>query len=157
MRGFKQEEVLGQQLWNSLKPEGIDVVLQHRAKRLLMDEKGESSQTSHFEIELLKSDGTWLCTEISSTPHYDASGRLIGIHGSTRDISERKRAEQAQREIENRYRELVDNSPDAIVIYKNGKIVFVNNEGVRLIGASTYNELLGLPVVKYLLLNLILN
>ena len=149
MRGFKQEEVLGQQLWNSLKPEGIDVVLQHRAKRLLMDEKGESSQTSHFEIELLKSDGTWLWTEISSTPHYDESGRLIGIHGSTRDISERKRAEQAQREIENRYRELVDNSPDAIVIYKNGKIVFVNNEGVRLIGASTYNELLGLPVVKF--------
>ena len=51
-------------------------------------------------------------------------------------------------ESETKYRELVDNSPDAICIYSNGKIVFVNKESLKLIAAKNPNELIGKKAIE---------
>ncbi len=65
------------------------------------------------------------------------------------DISERKHSEDALIESEIKYRELVENSPDAIVIYIEGKIVFVNKECLRLVRAATREELIGKNVIQF--------
>ncbi len=65
------------------------------------------------------------------------------------DITERKEAEEALKESEIKYRELVNNSPDAIVIYTEGKIVFVNNECIRLMAAEIDEELIGKSVIEF--------
>jgi PAS domain S-box-containing protein len=59
------------------------------------------------------------------------------------DITENKRAEEAIRESEERYRRLVDVLPDALFIHSDDKIVFCNPAFVRLMGASGPEELLG--------------
>lgn len=61
----------------------------------------------------------------------------------------RKRAEEALRESEEKYRGLVENSTDAIVIHAGGTIVFVNNECVRLAGVSSKQELLGKNILQF--------
>jgi PAS domain S-box-containing protein len=71
--------------------------------------------------------------------------RLIVI----RDITESKRAGEALKESEIKYRGLAENSPDAIAIYVEGKIVFVNNECLRLIAATTPEELTGKSVIEF--------
>lgn len=149
LRGYKADEMVGKSLWTILKPEGIEKILQLRTQRLYNEEKGITCDTMHCELEQLCKDGNWIWTEISATPHYDETGKLLGFHGSTRDITKRKKAELARLEIENRYRELVDNSPDGIVIYKNGRVVFVNNEGVRLVGAGSDSDLIGQSVLRF--------
>lgn len=53
------------------------------------------------------------------------------------------RAEEALRESEERYRLLVEDSPDAIGIYQEGKLVFINCTGAKLLGASTKEKLRG--------------
>jgi PAS domain S-box-containing protein len=74
-----------------------------------------------------------------------AGNRLVVI----RDITNFKRAMLELNESEIKYRELVENSPDAIAIYTDGKIVFVNNECLRLMGASSASELIGKPVIHF--------
>jgi PAS domain S-box-containing protein len=71
--------------------------------------------------------------------------RLVVI----RDITDSKRAEEALKESEIKYRGLAENSPDAIAIYVKGKIVFVNNECLRLMAAATPEELIGKSVIEF--------
>jgi two-component system cell cycle sensor histidine kinase/response regulator CckA len=61
-------------------------------------------------------------------------------------LLERKRAEDALRESTEQYRGLVDLSPEMIYIQQDGKIVFINSAGVKLIGATNQEDLVGKPV-----------
>ncbi len=63
------------------------------------------------------------------------------------------RASQAMaelRESEERYRGLVELSPDAILVSCTDKIVFLNTAGARLLGATTPDEILGLPLQQFI-------
>jgi diguanylate cyclase (GGDEF)-like protein/PAS domain S-box-containing protein len=64
------------------------------------------------------------------------------------DITERKRAEEALRESEERYRRLVEMSPDGIAIHSEGKVVFANPSALRTMRASRPEDLIGRPVLE---------
>ncbi|MBG0786410.1 MAG: diguanylate cyclase [Anaerolineaceae bacterium] len=89
-RGFKREEVIGQQIWAFFKPEGVELVRQKIAHHQEKEEVGNNNMTTRFEIEQKCKDGSWIWTEVVAAPHYDNYGNLIGYHGLSRDITERK-------------------------------------------------------------------
>jgi PAS domain S-box-containing protein len=64
-----------------------------------------------------------------------------------RDITERRRSELALRESEDRYRRLVERSPDAIAVHCEGQFVFANEAAARLLGAKSTLEIIGLPIL----------
>ncbi|MFQ5776242.1 MAG: type II toxin-antitoxin system prevent-host-death family antitoxin [Kiloniellaceae bacterium] len=66
------------------------------------------------------------------------------------EIMERKRAEEALRESEERYRRLVDLSPDGVFVNCNGRFAFANPAAVRAFGAETAEDLIGREVLDFM-------
>lgn len=63
---------------------------------------------------------------------------------------ERRRAEEALRESEERYRHLVESLFETIAIYSEGRFVYVNSSGAKLYGVNTAEELIGEPVTDFI-------
>jgi len=74
--------------------------------------------------------------EITTTPLSDGAGKTIGSVHVTRDITERKRAEEALQESEEKYRSVIANAMDAIFIAQDGMIKFPNPSTLTITGYS---------------------
>ncbi|MDR3578082.1 MAG: PAS domain S-box protein [Anaerolineaceae bacterium] len=110
----------------------------------------QQANTSGILFETLhrRKDGTFFPVEVSSvgTEFGEERANLSII----RDISERKLAEQTITESEERYRKLVELSPDCIIVHSEGKITFINPSGARLLGAQFAEQLVGKSVVDFI-------
>ncbi len=80
-------------------------------------------------------------------PFQDSSGMRY-VAGIGLDITAQTQAQEAMRESEERYRLLVDMSPDGIGVYCGGVFLFANEAGARLLG-TTPEQILGRPVMEF--------
>lgn len=63
--------------------------------------------------------------------------------------AERRRNMAVLRESEDRYRRLVELSPDTILIQSEGKIVFINSAGAKLLGANSPEQIIGKSILNF--------
>jgi len=61
------------------------------------------------------------------------------------EIAERERVSLALRESEARFRQLIDSSPDMILLHSEGRIDLVNPAGIRMLGATRPEDVVGMP------------
>src|SRR6266498_240316 len=88
------------------------------------------------EMRYRRGDGTETFFSVDSAPIYDSEGRRVSAVAAFIDISERKRAEEALRESEERFAKAFLTSPDALVISRlaDGAILEANDSFVSLSG-----------------------
>jgi PAS domain S-box-containing protein len=102
---YTPEEAAHLTLSDLLTPKSLETSRQRIAQRMA---DGNMEETLLFELELVRKDGSTFWAEVSSTPTTDEEGNITGFLGVTRDISERKKAEEALKESEERLRLALD-------------------------------------------------
>lgn len=108
----------------------------------------QTGKVKNYRTILTKKDGSDIYVETTASILLDSNGEYIGVEGIVRDITDRKLAELALIESEERYRKLVEQSPFSIAIYQDGVFVYVNPAGVTLIGAANQQDLIGRSVLS---------
>jgi diguanylate cyclase (GGDEF)-like protein/PAS domain S-box-containing protein len=134
MLGHDAEEMVGRFAW--------EFVVERISKEAFAAKIAGTMPLAPFERTFRRKDGKHLPVMLEERLLYDDAGRACGIRTTVFDITARKRAEQALRESEERYRRLVELSPDAIVVHSRGRLVFANSAAVRLFGAEKAQDLI---------------
>lgn len=137
MSGYTVEELKELTIYNLVEPESL------KAKPFKFDEMTKP-QGARSERKMIRKDGTTLDIEISAK--FLSDKRFIAF---VRDISERIQAEQAIKASEEKYRSLVEQASDAILIADtHGKFVTVNTSACKL-SQYTEEELLQMTIYDF--------
>ena len=111
--------------------------------RLAVDQK-----RSHFQFRHLRASGEAADVEVFSGP-ITVGGQTL-LYSIVHDVSEKNKSRRALAESENRFHLLVETAPDAIYIVVDEKLVFVNKEMIRLMGAESEDDLIGRTVWEHI-------
>jgi len=143
LRGYTVDEAMAQTMEESLTPESYQVALQAFLEEMKLEAAGEGARmplrARTVELEQLCKDGSVVPVEVNVTFLRDEKGAPVGVLGVTRDVSERKRAEDL-------VRSLFAGSPIGIYIVQRGRFRMVNASFQELTGYGA-DELIGMKSV----------
>lgn len=145
-------EIVGYDEEELLRPEFDFIRLTHPEDRESYREAFDrllAGETPAFFLEKrnIRKDGSTVWVRASVTIRRDAAGRPFQMVGLVEDISTRKRAEEALRESEERYRALVELSPDAIFLHHDRIFSYANPAAIRLFCATSPADIVGRDIL----------
>jgi len=143
LMGYSREELIGMDNRQYQTEETAKKIYQAFNK---IYRTGETAKA--IEEEYIRKDGTIGFAELSVSLVRDAEGKPIGFRGVSHDITERKRAEAALRESEEKYRTILQDMDDVYFeVDIKGNITFVNSSSCKMSGYSE-EELTGTSFKK---------
>jgi len=141
--GWSRSEWIGKPLQSMVHPDDWPKELELLESML----RGETPPT--HEVRVRSKSGEYLIAESRITPQFQ-EGKFVGVLGVARDITERKRIEEALRESEEKYRYLVEEINDVIYALDNkGVVTYISPAIVNFMGYSP-SEIIGRPFTEFI-------
>ncbi len=145
MVGYRQEELIGMNNRQYMDEETAKKVFKVFNQ---VYKTGEPYRWMDWEI--MRRDGTKRIHEGSVSLVRNNKGEPIGFRGIVRDITERRKAEEALREAEEQYRRLFEISTSAIIIRdQEGIIRLANPKALQMLQASKLEDIIGHPYLDF--------
>jgi PAS domain S-box-containing protein len=144
-KGYRAEEIIGHHFSRFYTPEDQKAGLPQKALDTAL-------KHGKFEAEgwRIRKDGTTFWTSVVIDPIFDTEGEHIGFAKVTRDITERKRAQEALRESEQRFRMLVQGVTDYAIYMLSPEGNVTNwNAGAERIKGYTADEVIGTSFARF--------
>jgi two-component system, cell cycle sensor histidine kinase and response regulator CckA len=102
-------------------------------------------EREYYQLEkrYVRRDSSILWGRLTVSMIFSAAGEPRFAVGMVEDITDQKRALEALGASNERYRRLVEMSPDAVLVHVEGKIAFINGVGARMLGSGDESALIG--------------
>ncbi|TKC18891.1 sensor domain-containing protein [Robertmurraya kyonggiensis] len=108
-----------------------------------------SGKSDDVEARFIHANGETHWAYVSGTPIFDKENKVIKINGIVVDITSRIDTVGKLKESENRYRSVVELSPNLIVIYQDERLVYANPATTKLLGLEL-SELKGKSAFQFI-------
>ena len=136
--GYERDEVIGRKF-----QEFLTGPSQAFADNEMLPQFFRDGFAENMPYQVVKKNGEILDVLFTAQAERDEHGRIIGSVAVIEDITERKRAELVLRESEERYRTLVEESFDGVVVDDGHRIIFANSRAAEMVGFDR-NDLVGM-------------
>jgi len=134
--GYQQSEILGAELDSLLAPGEL------MKEAMALTRRSTAGNVVREKAKRLRRNGSLVDVQILGVP-ISADGKLVGSFGMYEDITERRRAEQAQREAEERFRSLFENATEGIFQSStDGRYLSVNPALARMCGFASPSDMI---------------
>lgn len=137
---YEPQDMIGKNMLDFIAPEDHKKAMENT---LLMFKKKLGPQRYH----LVMKDGAKLLFEVNGDVLKNEDGTPFGFFHLCRNINDRFLAEEALKKSEERYRSLVENADEAIVVVQDGMVRFANRRVMAAFGYSA-NEIMSVPVFE---------
>ncbi len=130
--GHEVDQIVGKQVQEFIHPDDISVCL-----ALFRKVVKTGQRESGVEYRMRHIDGSWRWHTSNGAPLRDESGKIISLEGISSDITMRKRAEEALKESQQQFSDIINFLPDAtFVIDKEGKVITWNRAIEEMTGVK---------------------
>ncbi len=138
--GYAPEEVFSRSLCDMVTPASYALIEKFIADKLAEESNRATDlpgKTSSYEIEMIHKNGSLKSMEVIADFNRDENGNPFEILGVTRDVTERKHAEEARRLSEEKYRNILENMAETYLETDlEGNFLFFNDSLCRVLGYS---------------------
>ncbi|MBV9181783.1 MAG: PAS domain S-box protein [Acidobacteria bacterium] len=137
---YQPEEIVGRSVLLLVPPD------LHNEETRILEELRAGKRIAQQESQRLTKGGRRVDVSLTISPIKNAAGQVIGGSTIARDITERKRSEEALRESEERFRTMAETAADGIFrIDEQSTILFANRAAEKIFGFSV-EEMVGSPI-----------
>jgi len=136
LRGYSNEELLSLPLENNLTPESLAIAKETFSEAKKQVEQGPKDLPINrtLELEFCRKDGSAFWAECHFTLIRDENGEPQSILSQGRDITESKKAKEDLASSESRFRNLLDQAEEGIVIIQDERLKFINRKAAEIAG-----------------------
>jgi PAS domain S-box-containing protein len=143
--GYNSEELTKLDFMQLTHPDDIDI-----SSSTMNDVIHGKGKELNFTKRYIHKEGRIIWVDISSRLLSDDENQPLYFITYVKDITQRRYAEEALKESEEKYRSLVDNLQDAVYrIDLEGKLIFTNSTAAKLLGYPSVESMLGMNILDF--------
>jgi PAS domain S-box-containing protein len=114
---------------------------------LILARLRRGERVDHFETVRIRKDGATVDVSLTISPVRDNRGCVVGASKIARDITRQKHIERALRESEERFRAIVETTPECVkLVALDGTLLHMNSSGLKMVGADSADMVVGKSV-----------
>ena len=136
--GYTSAEAIGQHITFIIPPD------RRGEEDTILAELRSGRPVDHFETVRMRKDGSLLNISVTISPIKDSTGRVVGASKVARNITDKMQIERALRESEERFRAIVETTPECVkLVEADGTLLHMNSSGLTMVGANSLDMVVG--------------